>query len=363
MTSMTDGAGHPDEDELSSLAEGLLPEPRATELHRHVAHCADCGGAYAALEEIRALLGSLPPAPPMPDDVIARLDLALAAEASRSAATDTAATAETAAEAETAAGPGTAAEADATAEAETAAETEAAAAAAAAPAASVGGHVSRETFTPGGASRPDRPAGHPRAATRHPRAAKGPGRGDRGRAGRRRTRALGAVFTAAVIGLGSLLLQSLADDGRDGGTEASSMAPSPSSETFSSDRLETQIGSLLTAQPSTENTGPSLDSGPVATAPSLDMASPEHEPAGESPLKDSAPAVRVPDCVQEGIGRVEPPLAAERGTFEGVDAFLVVLPHATDSSRVSAYIVDASCTRESFAHPGQILLTGSYARR
>ncbi len=61
-----------------------------------------------------------------------------------------------------------------------------------------GAHVSRET-SPATERLTDRPTGHARAAT-------GPGRRDRARRGRRRTIVLGTVFTAAALGLGSLLV-------------------------------------------------------------------------------------------------------------------------------------------------------------
>ncbi len=55
----------------------------------------------------------------------------------------------------------------------------------------------------------------------------------------------------------------------------------------------------------------------------------------------TAPAV--PECVQEGIGRNDAALAAEQGVYQGKAALLVVLPDASDVTRVTAYIVDATC--------------------
>jgi hypothetical protein len=73
--------------------------------------------------------------------------------------------------------------------------------------------------------------------------------------------------------------------------------------------------------------------------------------------------VDIPDCVRSGIGRSDPPIAAEQGVFEGKDAYLVVLPDATDNRKVSAYIVDAACAEQQSAPAGTVLLTRSYPRR
>ncbi|MFI2201978.1 anti-sigma factor family protein [Streptomyces sp. NPDC020192] len=114
---MTDTAGHPDVEEISDLTEGLLSPDRSTDIRRHLETCDPCADVHASLEEIRGFLGSAPEAEPMPADVAARIDAALAAE----------------------------------------------------------GHVSRETSAP--ADRPaDRPAGHPQATTGPGRKKSGRGR-------------------------------------------------------------------------------------------------------------------------------------------------------------------------------------------
>ncbi|MFF4487398.1 anti-sigma factor family protein [Streptomyces sp. NPDC001544] len=148
MSSTTDTAGHPDIAEISDLTEGLLPASRTDDLRRHLQECELCAEVQSSLEEIRALLGTLPGPTHMPADVADRIDAALAAEA-RPIATD------------------------------------------------VDAHVSRETPAPA-----DRPAGHSRAAT-------GPGRQSRGRGRRRRFVVLGSILTAAVLGSLSFFLQSL----------------------------------------------------------------------------------------------------------------------------------------------------------
>ncbi|MEU6588698.1 hypothetical protein ABZ923_05610 [Streptomyces sp. NPDC046881] len=191
MTSTTDTAGHPDVAEISDLTEGLLPPDRGTDVRRHLDACEACADVYAQLEEIRSLLGSVPAPERMPDDVAARIDAALAAEA-----------------------PLTVEAPPANGDEDTA------------------GHVSRET-----SASADRPAGRPRAAT-------GPGRKDK--RGRRRGRlVLGAVLTAAVLGAGSLVLASLGDNGDHTTAHGT---PTASAETFSGDSVQHQVKGLLTTE-------------------------------------------------------------------------------------------------------------------
>lgn len=81
MTSATDTAQHPEVSEISDLAEGLLTASRAAEVRRHLSECELCAEVRDSLEEIRGLLGTLPDPEPMPEDIAARIDAALAAEA------------------------------------------------------------------------------------------------------------------------------------------------------------------------------------------------------------------------------------------------------------------------------------------
>lgn len=70
---------HPDVDELADLAEGLLGPARTTEVESHVADCADCASTIAAVRSVPALLADLP-VPPLPANVAARIEAALAAQ-------------------------------------------------------------------------------------------------------------------------------------------------------------------------------------------------------------------------------------------------------------------------------------------
>jgi len=186
----------------------------------------------------------------------------------------------------------------------------------------------------------DRPAGHAHAAT-------GPGRKDRARRGRRRTIVLSTVFTAAALGLGSLLVSSLGDDTKQ--PEAAS--------TFSGKKVETQVAELLKGQDvgkSSHSKGPSV--GIKGTGPSKSATDDYDNDLRVLPTS-------VPTCVMEGIGRTDASvLGLKEGTYEGTDAYLVLLPSASDNTRVTAYVVDSACVKRPSA-PAEVLLTQSYARR
>ncbi|OPC82031.1 hypothetical protein B4N89_14750 [Embleya scabrispora] len=70
-------SAHIDVEVLSDLVEGLLTAAEAAALDAHLAECAECRDTRDALAEVRELLGGQP-AEPMPADVIARIDDALA---------------------------------------------------------------------------------------------------------------------------------------------------------------------------------------------------------------------------------------------------------------------------------------------
>ncbi|MEW2050670.1 hypothetical protein [Streptomyces sp. NPDC005476] len=304
MTSTTDRTGHPDVAEISDLTEGLLAPSRSADVRRHLDSCELCADVHASLEEIRGLLGTLPGPPRMPDDVAHRIDAALAAEALLNSASpeDTHAS-------QPAGLPTTDAEAR---------------------------RVSRETTTA-----TDRPAGRARPTTT------GPGRKDRTRGGRRRVAVLGAVLTAAVLGLGSVLVSSLTGNEEPGSTAHQSTAP----DTFSASGLEGQVTDLLAkagGSRSPQRLGIQGESDPAA-------------PGSASPKTLLQPTV--PPCVQAGIGRSDTALATETGTYQGTNALLVVLPDTSDSTRINAYIVDTTCVEHPASTPAKVLLTSSYTRR
>lgn len=310
MTSTKDTTQHPDVSEISDLTEGVLPPSRTADVRRHVDDCELCSDVQASLEEIRGLLGSMPVPQPMPTDIADRIDAALADEArSVHTASD--------------------AEADVSRETEHAATV--------------------QDLT-------DRPAGHSRAAT-------GPGRRPVRR--RRRTAVLGTALGAAVVGVSVFLLQNVPSSQNSGdlsATDRRADASKAGSQTFSQSTLEERVHSLLSSR--TDASSPKESDG-GKQAPSVDTkSSPETAPPGsaspQAPLR--APVVAIPSCIEQGIGRNGAALAVEKGTYEGADAFLVVLPHPTDTTRVEAYVVDAACVGADPAAKGKLLLTHAYAR-
>ncbi|MFD4529406.1 anti-sigma factor family protein [Streptomyces sp. NPDC058470] len=312
MTSTTDTAGHPDVAEISDLTEGLLAPSRTADVRRHLDDCPLCADVYDSLEEIRGLLGSLPGPVRMPADVAGRIDAALAAEALLSA---------------TAPGDDAAAKDDRTS-------------------------VSRETSTAGvlptspGSGSPastDRPSG--------PRAATGPGRAHRLRHGRGRVAVIGTAFTAAALGLGAILLQTMGNDST--GKSPRAEAPeSGSTVTFSEGTLESQVSELLTKNKGAGEPSPDGDSLGIESH-GTDSGSP-----GVGTL--ITPAVTIPECVQEATDNSGAVLAAESGTYKGTSVYLVVQPDTSDSTKVAAYIVDAACVKRGSTSPGELLLTQSY---
>jgi anti-sigma factor RsiW len=308
VTSTTDTAGHPDVAEISDLTEGLLPPSRTADVRRHLDECELCADVHASLEEIRGMLGTLPGPLRMPDDVAGRIDAALAAEALLNA------TAPAGADTPVLVG---ASRSPSSADDST--------------------HVSRET-----SATADRPSGHARSSTT------GPGRKERTRRGRRRAAVLGAVFTVAAFGLGSALVLSL-NDGKPSKTTAQDRQTA--ADTFSEGKLEQQVAGLLAKGRTSENS---------SRAPHNTVGI-EGGPSIASPKIFKRPTV--PDCVRKGIGNNDASvLATEEGTYKGTEALLVVLSDAGDSSRVTAYIVDATCVTQAPSTPAKVLLTHSYPR-
>jgi hypothetical protein len=300
VTSTADTTQHPDVSEISDLTEGLLTPSRTADVRQHLDGCSLCADVHASLEEIRGLLGTLPGAHRMPVDVVGRIDAALAAEALLDA-TAPEQTADVSRETEPAAVP-------------------AAQLADTAPA--------------------DRPAGHARAAT-------GPGRSRQAR--QRRKAVLGAVLGAAAVSMSVLLLQSFQSASNSSAQkDASVSSAAGDSHEFSASGLEDRGQALIATSP--DQAEPRMEKGP-----SIDSHSNSNSPK-------RTPDVAVPPCIQKGTGRTDAPIAAERGQYEGDNAYLVVLPHSTDSEQVQAYVIDAACIDTAPAPTGKLLLTNSYPR-
>ncbi|MEU0162753.1 hypothetical protein ABZ154_29090 [Streptomyces sp. NPDC006261] len=327
MTSTTDTAQHPEVSEISDLTEGLLIPSRAEEIRDHLAECELCAEVRDSLEEVRELLGTLPGPEPMPGDIAARIDAALAAEARAGSPADEAAD-------------------DSRATAVFSRDAD----------------VSRETssaetgdpssVTPRTGSSPVRPAGRPEGST-------GPGRN---RTRRRRSAVfLGTACGAALIGMSVLFLQNLSSSSDSSGAAADRAVSTSESgaHSYSQGTLETTVQDLLSGRAGTEEfngqkQSPSVDEQAVPEAETPDTK------ASRGPL--IAPAVAVPPCVQQATGSTTPALAVDEGTYQGTDAFLVVLPHPSDPTRVQAYVVASSCVEAGPGSTGRLLLTEAYDR-
>ncbi|MEU6094252.1 hypothetical protein [Streptomyces sp. NPDC047079] len=307
MTSTTGTAGHPDVEELSDLSEGLLPPSRTADVRQHLEGCALCADVYDSLEEIRGLLGTLPAPERMPDDVAGRIDAALAAEALLDASAPAAAKAPSAEPAAT--------------------------------------RVSRETSS---VSPADRPSGHGRAAT-------GPGRAKRTRRGGRKALVLGAVFTLAAFGLGGLLVHTLGDDTSRTPHTATGQH-TDAAHTYAGGSLEKQVTDLLAGQ----KTGGRVGSAKPWGIESEDGASGSAGMQPNRTFQDTT--ANLPGCIEQAIRTQQPVLAADKGVYQGTSVFLVVTPDASDTTKVTAYLVDAACVKKASVAPGTVLLTRSYAR-
>ncbi|MCX5200048.1 hypothetical protein OG897_01020 [Streptomyces sp. NBC_00237] len=299
MTSTTGTAQHPDVAEISDLTEGLLSPSRTQDVRRHVGGCDVCADVQLSLEEIRGLLGTLPGPQRMPADIAGRIDAALAAEALLNST-----------------------------EPETASATDFPTALDAVP------DVSRETSQPLVRPSSDRPAGHARGSS-------GPGRPAAARRPRRRA-VWSAVLGAAALGLGALLVQSF-QSGTVGTTSKDSAAKAQTPQ-FAGAPLQGQVESLL-------DTPRHLRGD--KNAPSLDVQE-------TAPFQEQS--VSAPACVQQGTGRTDSPLASKRGSYDGKQAFLLLLPHTSDPAQVQAYIVDATCVETAPTGKGELLLTHAYPR-
>ncbi|WP_381796284.1 anti-sigma factor family protein [Streptomyces niveus] len=335
MTTTTGTTEHPDVSEISDLTEGLLSPARSAEVREHLDGCALCADVHESLEEIRGLLGSLPGPPRMPADVAARVDAALAAEALLNATTDVSRETSRAAEDSTGSAAGIdsqKSERDPESEREPRPTPAAVTPGATAPGA-----------TAADAPRADRPAGRPRAAT-------GPGRTRRLR--RRRGAILGAVFGTAAIGVSVLLFQTVPSaDSSDYKADAGASQADGGGDVFSGTGIQDKVHSLLASAPAT--------GVPHMAEGGSDGGNSTKE--GTTPASPKALA-QLPPCVQQGTGRTDTPLAAERGTYNGTEAFLVVLSDPVDGSVVRAYVIDASCVDVTPPVKGELLLTKTYPR-
>ncbi|AUA12605.1 hypothetical protein GTZ89_38595 [Streptomyces sp. SID8382] len=321
MTSSTDTDEHPEVAEISALTEGLLSPSRAVDVRTHLASCVLCTDVWESLDEIRSLLGTLPGPVRMPAEIAGRIDAALAAEALLDA---------------------TAPEGMADVSRETP-EREPVSRETADSTSSTSGSDTVQP-APKTSTATDRPAGRPRGATGPGRGSTGPGTRPGG-ARRWRKVVLGGACAAAVIGIGSFFIPSgSSGDHGDADQQAHASQSSAGKSTLSSGTLKDRVHELLADRKSTAS------DGVTGQGNSPDV-----------PLRaDDDP--EVPSCVQSGTGRKEPALAAQQDTYDGQTAYIVVLPHPSDSTRVDAFVIDASCVSASPSTPGELLVTRTYPR-
>jgi hypothetical protein len=202
MTSSTGQDPHPEVMDISELAEGILPPERAGEVRAHVEICGQCGEVLDSLQEIRDLLGELPEPEPMPADVAARIDAALAAEER----------------------PG-----------------------------SAHPHVPRETSLPAqiAPEAADVPRGTSAPAGR-PAAPAGPGRGAR----RRRGLLIGAATAAGVLALGGMVYELASHSGSSGmNADSSAQRKVGAQDSGSSSTVGDEVARLLGAAGGKTGTG------------------------------------------------------------------------------------------------------------
>ncbi|MGR4881663.1 hypothetical protein ACIPUC_19965 [Streptomyces sp. LARHCF249] len=309
-TGTTGTIRHPDVSEISDLTEGLLSPTRSAEVRRHLGDCALCADVRASLEEIRALLGTLPGPARMPADIAGRIDAALAAEALLDATT-----------------------AQASGNSRRPAET--------ARPRSDDRDVSRETPR-AAAGRRLQPTGHPTGPT-------GPGR----RRARRRIAVLAGLTGAAACALGIFLFSDPSGPPAQTARDAASSAAQPRATdgSYTAQGLQNTVRDLLAS-------GKAAGTVPEEQNNTYGL---ENSPQAPGIAPDDRRAAPVPACVQKATGRSDPPIAAERGSYQGTPVFLLVLPHPGDTSRVDAYLVDSGCETAPAA-TGRVLLTHTYAR-
>jgi len=295
----TTGSGtdpHPEVAEISDLSEGLLPPGRGADVREHIAGCALCTDVLGSLEEIRGLLGTLPGPQRMPADIAGRIDAALAAEALLDAMLPGSEVVDVP---------------RGTSEPE---------------------HVPRGTSTVPTSGGPKSDKGRPST----PSSLAGPGR----RIGRRGRR--GLLVAASMAGV-LLVVGGVYELASNRGT----MASSSSADGLSTAQVGDQVRQLLAGSTAGAKTSPGADNSPMLDNHSFSAATGPTSPAA------------LPSCVLKATQRTQTPLASEHELFQGIPAYLVVLPHPGDDSLVDAFVVNASCTASS---PGAVLFQSTYSR-
>ncbi|MFE5326993.1 anti-sigma factor family protein [Embleya sp. NPDC056575] len=284
---------HIDVEVLSDLVEGLLTTAEAAALDAHLAECAECRDTRDALAEVRELLGGQP-AEPMPADVIARIDDALALAA----------------------------------------------------------------LPPPRPAEPPKPLPMPVSAVTPPRAPNTPPTRhgappaehvvvplDRARR-RRRGPLLLIAAAAAAVALGVTIVVGTGDDGdsdhRSSAVKSNADASAPKAAAPPGTSGERPGANAEEHTPQTPLTASTAAPRVYTAAGLADQVSLLLHRADRAPRE-------LPACVAAAVGPDAPrALAADPGSYTGKPAWVVVLP-GPSTDRVRVYIVDASCVPRSTA--------------
>ncbi|WP_051942664.1 anti-sigma factor family protein [Streptacidiphilus rugosus] len=335
MSESTVHPAHPEAELISDHIEGLLSAEESAELTAHLGDCPECREVHDALVELRELLGAEPDPGPMPEDVAARLDAVLAAEAARPAAAETAeAGGADAGGAE--AGGAEAAEAEAANLAPAPAVTATDATDVAADDDAVGSAAGLQKSSRRPAD--NRPAGRSRGRTRL-----------------RRALTTLAIFAAAG-GIGLAVSSGGDIDGGASSSAAGSVSgpvhpaasPAPGYE-FTQAGLSGQIQQLARDHTLRMNSagGPGATAANGSAAP---FASSAPSASGRTTHPDagrlsSAPEPTAPACVLNATKQSTPPELQGVGRYLGVEVFALLYPDKDDPAhRWDVYLVQDSCT-------------------
>jgi hypothetical protein len=156
------------------------------------------------------------------------------------------------------------------------------------------------------------------------------------------------VTAAAAIGLGSVIVSSL--NGGSSSDDTAHEQQTALADTFSEGHLKAKVTGLV-ADGSAQKES--------RTPRSFGM---ESETGGETAENHVFKQPTVPECIRRSLGRDDAAIATEQGVYKGKEALLVVLPDATNDTRVTAYIVESACVKQPAIGKGKILLKHSYAR-
>lgn len=309
---------HIDVEVLSDLVEGLLTPERAAALDAHLAECAECRDTRDALAEVRELLGGQPPEP-MPTDVIARIDQALALAALP---------------------PPRPAEAHAVG----------------IPTAELFALPTPATPVPPSAPADARPGAGDDTVVRL----------DSARRRRRRGPLLLAAAAVAAVALGvTVVVGTGGDDSDSAGRPAAARDNSAVSAPQPGAGASAKAGDRPGAK--SEEQAPSLEKPSIA-APREYTAAGLPQQIAQLLRRGTVPPTReLPGCVATAVGpNAARALAVDTGTYAGVPAWVVVLD-GSNAGRVKVVIVDSSCTRALSEAPsstfaGSVLLSTEVAR-